>query len=274
MDRRAHQKGPQLNCTACDTATSVGLHLCDKCHTRLRGLLQRVPDTITTAQETLANQSNFGHPEGSSGTKDAPPAPINLDMSHRLTEYENSLISLAGWVNETLESWHPRRFIRARNAAEYLHAMTGKIRQHPQAGDLYLELAGLERRVLSAADRPLVKRPLGECGALDLDEDGTVTKCDGIVEGHETATTGRCRKCHREHDLTDRITSKLAAAMNYRASLQRIVTVLNNAGFQVNYERAKKWVQRGKLAPSCDLSTRSEGHTPAEVLTVFQKMSS
>ncbi|RKS19689.1 hypothetical protein DFO58_2192 [Arthrobacter sp. AG1021] len=259
------------DCTSCGHTIPASLYLCDKCHTHLCALLDRVPDTLDTAQDTLSNMSVT--PRVGSAGSNPPSAPVNLDMSDKLGKYIKRLVELAVWVNNTEEPDRLHIFTTPETAGQYLRRMTNLMRQRDYVGDLHQELRTLERQVLSTADRQLVKRPLGECGALHLDEEGNIIKCAGVVYGHETATTGRCKACKREHDLTDRITSRLAEATNYRAPLQRIVKVLNVAGFPVNYERAKKWAQRGKLAPSCDVETRREGHTPAEVLKVLQEMS-
>lgn len=261
-----------MTCLVCEYGTATGLCLCNHCDTRFRGILDRVPATLKTAAATLANQGVQPR-VGSAGTS-APGAPLNLDMAERLGEYERRLTELAHWVNGREEPKHLRIFTTTFHAAEYLRAMAHHLRKRDYVGDIYLELRDLERRVISAADRPLVKRPLGECGALNLNTEGTVTRCDGIVEGHETATTGRCRECHREHDLTDRITNRITQAWHHVAPLAVVVKALNDAGYPINYERAKKWAQRGKLHPRCDLKTRQEGHSPADVLTVLQSIPS
>ena len=260
-----------MNCPICDYQTPAGVVLCNRCFDGLVKLLDRVSDTLSTAAVTLANMGVQPR-VGSAGTS-APSAPINLDMSDRLGKYVRRLVGLAHWVNEKEEPDHLQLFTTPQKAGEYLRRMANTMRQRDYVADLYAELWELERKVLSAADRPLVKRPLGECGALKLSEDNQVIKCGGIVEGHETATVGRCKLCKREHDLTDRITSRLAEAVNYRAPLTVVVKALRTAGYPVNYERTKKWAQRGKLYALCDVATRREGHTPAEVLKVFQEMS-
>lgn len=258
-----------MTCQVCEFSTAPGLYLCNHCDTRFRAILDRVPATLKTAGETLANQGVQPR-VGSAGTS-APGAPLNLDMAERLGEYERRLTELGHWVNGREEPARDRIFTTPVRAAEYLRAMAHHLRQRDYVGDIYLELRDLERRVLSAADRPLVKRPLGECGALSMVEDTLlVTRCEGTVMGHETATTGRCNTCHREHDLTDRITQRFAEAWHVRGPLLQIVKALNAAGYTLKYGTAKLWVHRGKLAPKCDVDTRQEGHTPAEVLAVLQ----
>ncbi|MFJ5106665.1 MULTISPECIES: hypothetical protein [unclassified Glutamicibacter] len=192
-------------------------------------------------------------------------------MAERLGENERRLAELAHWVNGREEPNRLRIFTKTFNAAEYLRAMAHLMRKREYVADLYQELRDLERRVISAADRPIQKRPLGECGALLMDDaTNMISRCEGVVEGHETATTGRCKACHREHDLTDRITERFAQAWHVRGPLLQIVKALNAAGYTLKYGTAKLWVHRGKLAPKCDLATRQEGHTPAEVLAVLQ----
>lgn len=191
-------------------------------------------------------------------------------MEERLGEYVKRLVQLAHWANEQLEPNKLRIFRTPQLAAEYLHAVTNHLRKRDDAGNLYLELRRLERRVISAADIPLSKRPLGECGALDLDDDGNVIRCTGTIEGHETATTGRCKECHREHDTTDRIRERITQAWHVRAPLRQIVNALKEAGYPLSYNTAKSWARRGKLTPLCDIKTRQEGHTPAEVLKAMQ----
>lgn len=260
-----------MTCQVCECTGAEGLHLCTLCYARFVELLERVPETLRTAEATLNNTSVSPGVSTSGASAPNEGAPVNLDMSDRLREYERRLLDLGHWVNEREEPNKPRIFTKPVQAAEYLHAMATTMRKREYVGDIYLELRGLERRVLSAADRQLVKRPLGECGALDLDEQGTVTKCVGIVEGHETGTTGRCKECHREHDLTDRITARLTQARNHIAPLSVIVRALKAAGYPINYNTAKSWAKRGKLHPRCDTNTRQEGHTPAEVILVIQQ---
>ncbi|ALD64012.1 hypothetical protein AFL94_08845 [Arthrobacter sp. LS16] len=195
-------------------------------------------------------------------------------MAERLGEYERRLTELAHWVNGREEPARARIFTTPVRAAEYLRAMAHHLRKRDYVGDIYLELRDLERRVLSAADRPAVKRPLGECGALGFDGADMITRCEGTVMGHETATTGRCNTCHREHDLTDRITARFAEAWHVRGPLLQIVKALNAAGYVLKYDTAKSWLRRGKLHPQCDVRTRQEGHTPAEVLAVLQQNAS
>ncbi|PRB78256.1 hypothetical protein CQ012_02385 [Arthrobacter sp. MYb214] len=260
-----------MTCLVCEYTTVEGLCLCNHCDTRLRAVLDRVPATLRTAAATLANQGVQPR-VGSAGTS-APGAPLNLDMAERLGEYERRLTELAHWVNGREEPKHLRIFTTTFHAAEYLRAMAHHLRKREFVADIYLELRDLERRVISAADRPIQKRPLGECGALLMDDaTNVITRCAGVVEGHETATTGRCRECHREHDLTQRITDRFAQAWHHIAPLSVVVRALNDAGYPIKYERAKKWAQRGKLHPRCDLKSRQEGHSPADVLIVFQSI--
>ena len=213
------------------------MYLCARDHDRFVELLDRVPDTLGTARVTLANQG-VSPRVGSTGTS-APKIPVNLDMSERLGEFEQRLIQLAGWVNQQEEPNKPRIFAISLPAAEYLRAMALTMRKREYVAAIYLGLRDHERRVLSAADRPLVKRPLGECGALDLDEQGTVTQCVGIIQGQETQTTGWCDTCHREHDATQRITDRIAQAWHHVAPLSVIVRALKEAGYPINCERAK-----------------------------------
>ena len=257
-------------CQICEYATPDGLYLCTRCHHGFTALLGRITDTLETAQDTLANQGHFGHGEGGVGTRDGAPAPINLDMSERLGAYRRRVVELASWTNATFEPDNPRIFTTPQIAGRYMHANTNALRKHPQVGDMYSELWNLERRVLSAADRPLVKRPLGECGALELTETGGVTACTGTIMGHETATTGRCDTCHREHDVTQQVANKITEAWHHLAPLSVVVKALTAAGHPIKYATARKWVERGKLHPRCDINTRQEGHTVAEVYAVMK----
>lgn len=121
-----------------------------------------MPDTLNTARVTSGYQG-VSPRVGSAGTS-APKIAVNLDMSERLGEHEQRLMQLAGWVNQQEEPNKPRIFAKSFPAAEYLRAMAVTMRKREYVGDIYLELCDLERRVLSAADRPLVKRPLESAG--------------------------------------------------------------------------------------------------------------
>jgi len=258
-------------CQTCDHPTMGELHLCRRCHGRLADLLDRAASTLQTARVTLANMGVTPR-VGSAGTS-APGIPVNLDMSERLGEYVRLLVEWAVFVNNQEEPGRLRIFTRPEQAAAYLWQNRNILWQRDYVGHLHQDLVDAERRVLSAADRPLVKRPLGECGALSLAEDNTVIRCVGTILGHETATTGRCDTCHREHDATQRITDRISQAWHTLAPLATVVKALNAAGYPINYERAKKWAQRGKIAARCDTTTRQEGHTPAELLLAMQSMS-
>lgn len=152
-------------------------------------LFERVLDTLDSGLASVANMVSTGPPEGSAGTS-APKTPVNLDMKHRLGEDRETLAGIALWVSATEEPDAQRVFTTVLAASQDLWRMVNTMKQRDHVGDFFTDLRGLERRVLSAADRPVMKRPLGECGALTLLEYGTVERCDGIVKGHATATTG------------------------------------------------------------------------------------
>lgn len=257
-----------MNCQYCEAPTTGELFLCRPCHGRLAELLDRAAGTLSTARETLANMGVTPR-VGSAGTS-APGIPVNLDMSERLGEYVRLLVEWAVFVNNREEPARLRVFTRPEQAAAYLWQNRNVLWQRDYVGHLHGDLTAAERRVLSAADRPLVKRPLGECGALTLTEENTVTRCTGTILGHETATTGRCNTCHREHDATQRITDRISQAWHTLAPLAVVVKALNAAGYPIKYATARQWVHRGKIAARCDLTTRQEGHTPAELLLAMQ----
>lgn len=117
----------ESSCLVCEYTTAQGLYLCNHCDTRFRGILDRVPETLKTAQATLANQGVQPR-VGSAGTS-APGAPLNLDMAERLGEYERRLTELAHWVNGREESNHLRIFTTTFHAAEYLRAMAHHLRK-------------------------------------------------------------------------------------------------------------------------------------------------
>lgn len=261
-----------MTCQSCENPTTGKLFLCRRCHDRLTALLDRAAGTLRTARETLANMGVTPR-VGSAGTS-APGIPVNLDMSERLGEYVRLLVEWAVFVNNREEPARLRIFTRPEQAAAYLWQNRNILWQRDYVGHLHQDLIDAERRVLSAADRPLVKRPLGECGALSLAEDNTVTRCAGTILGHETATTGRCDTCHREHDATQRITDRISQAWHTLAPLATVVKALNAAGYPIKYATARQWVRRGKIAARCDTTTRQEGHTPAELLHAMQKTAS
>lgn len=257
-----------MTCQTCEHPAQGELFLCRRCHARLVELLGRAGSTVQTARVTLANQGVTPR-VGSAGTS-APGIPVNLDMSERLGEYVRLLVEWAVFVNGREQPDHPRVFTKPEDAAAYLWRLRNQLWQRDYVGHLFADLRAAEQRVLSAADRPLAKRPLGECGALALTEDDTVIRCTGTIHGHETATTGRCDTCYREHDATQRITDRISQAWHTLAPLATVVKALNAAGYPIKYNTACQWVRRGKIAARCDLATRQEGHTPAELLIVMQ----
>ena len=173
-----------MNCIICDYQTPEGIYLRNKHVQMLREFLLHVSDMLKTAGQTLANMG-VRPSNGSSGTGE-PTAPMNLDMEERLGKYVKRLVELAHWANGELEHNKLRIFTTPTKVAEYLHAVAIQLIKREGVGDLYWEPADLECTVISAADIPRSKRPLGECGALDFTEVGAATRCDGIIEGHET----------------------------------------------------------------------------------------
>lgn len=257
-------------CTHCSADLPEGLTLCNAGADDLRRILGRVRDTLETAGGTLTNMAVAPAPiGGGGGGQEAPGLPYSVDMSDRVRQYQEAIRYWAGMIGEAQGKPAPVDTIAA---GMFLRAHLGLIRGNEHANTILQELRAAERSVINAADRQTPKLLLGECGTLQWVDD-KIEPCTGQIIGREGDDQARCDTCRSTHSARERIEQKISRAWHVLAPLPQIIRALKAYGIHIRYDTAKKWVTRGKLAPVCDLRTRTEGYSPAAVLAVMPKPS-
>ncbi|EMQ98356.1 hypothetical protein [Paeniglutamicibacter gangotriensis] len=257
-------------CTHCEADLPAGLTLCNTGADDLRRILSRVRSTLNTAGGTLTNTAVAPAPiGGGGGGQEAPGLPYSVDMSDRVRDYQEAIRYWAGMIGEAQGKPAPVDTIAA---GMFLRAHIGLIRGNEHANTILQELRAAERSVINAADRQAPKLLLGECGA-PVWEEHTIVRCAGQIIGREGDDQAKCDTCRSTHSARERIEAKISRAWHVLAPLPQIIRALKAYGIHIRYDTAKKWVTRGKLAPVCDLRTRTEGYSPAAVLAVMPKPS-
>ena len=236
-----------MTCTHCGGTTADGIYLDDPCEQALWDILGQIPDTLTDAQDTIARldtRQNTGRASATPGT------PINLEASERVTELNGLLVSWSQMLHEA--TGEP-----GDAGADYLRANLRHITHHDWAGDMLSELQHAHRRVLQAIDTAPDWRTYGPCH---------IEGCPGLIRGQVGDVLARCRTCHEPYDATELRDNALANAWEESAPLASVIRALNATGIKIKYDRAKKWVERGKLAPD------DHGNfTMAQVIEVLRK---
>ncbi|KAA0979896.1 hypothetical protein FQ154_01685 [Paeniglutamicibacter gangotriensis] len=255
-------------CTHCEADLPEGLFLCNSGADDLRRILSRVRDVLNTAGGTLTNTAVAPAPiGGGGGGQEAPGLPYSVDMSDRVRDYQEAIRYWAGMIGEAQGKPAPVDTIAA---GMFLRAHLGLIRGNEHANTILQELRAAERQVINAADRQAPKLLLGECGA-PVWEDTTIVRCAGQIIGREGDDQARCDTCRGIHSARERITEKLSRAWHVLAPLPQIIRALKAYGIHIRYDTAKSWVHRGKIAPVCDIRTRTEGYSAASVLNAMPK---
>ena len=236
-----------MTCTHCGGTTADGIYLDDPCEQALWDILGQIPDTLTDAQDTIARldtRQNTGRASATPGT------PINLEASERVTELNGLLVSWSQMLHEA--TGEP-----GDAGADYLRANLRHITHHDWAGDMLNELQRAHRRVIQAIDTAPDWRTYGPCH---------IEGCPGLIRGQVGDVLARCRTCHEPYDATELRDNALANAWEESAPLASVIRALNATGIKIKYDRAKKWVERGKLAPD------DHGNfTMAQVIEVLRK---
>lgn len=238
-----------MTCTVprCDTPTADGIYVCDMHEGDLFTLLGQIPDTLADAQDTIARldtRQNTGRASSTPGT------PINLEASERAT-------ALHGLLNSWSQMLHEATGEPGDAGAHYLRANLQHITHHDWAGDMLDELQRAHRRLVQAIDTAPDYRTYGPCH---------IDGCNGLIRGRVGDVLARCRACHEPYDATELKDNLLANAWDERAPLASVIRALNSAGVKIKYDRAKKWVERGKITPDQDGT-----YTMAQVMEVIGK---
>lgn len=223
-----------MTCTAhpCATPTADGITLCETHQTSGWALLSQIPDTLTDAQDTVARlDARRGTGRGTTAT-----TPVNLEASQRVTEMTDLLVSWSRMVYEETGQ-------EGDAGADHLRHAWQHIIGQDWAGDMLDELDRAHRRVVACVDVPPEVRAYGPC---------QIDGCAGLIRGRVGDVLARCRECGEPYDATVLRDNMLENAWVERAPLASVIRALNAADVKIKYDRAKKWVERGKLTPDED----------------------
>ena len=221
-----------MTCTKCGGTTADGIYLDEPCQQALWSLLSQIPDTLTDAEDTVARLDA----RRGTGRSTTAGAPINLEASQRVTELDGLLASWSRMVYEETGQVGDA-------GADYLRHAWQHIIGQGWAGDMLDELDRAHRRVVACVDVPPEVRAYGPC---------QIDGCAGLIRGRVGDVLARCRECHEPYDATALRNNMLENAWTERAPLASVIRALNAADVKIKYDRAKKWVERGKLTPGED----------------------
>lgn len=252
-----------MTCTACEAATSTGIHLCTDCTLTLEQALDMIDDTIEAAQDTIARLDVIG--TGGGGDSAEPTAPISLRPARIRDVLWETVVSWSRWV--LAEDQRGERM--PSDPVAYLRASANLIRTHDWAGDLLREVTTHHGALLKAIDIPPDVISLGECGA-----ETEVGVCAGTVKGRRGAEMFQCRRCGAMHDVAERQQERISQAWHVHRPLAEVVKALNAWGYDVKLSSARNWTSQGRLAPSGRNERRVALYTPAEVMDAAQRMKS
>lgn len=249
---------------ACEKPLANGITLCHEHTTQLEEALREVPASWQNIYVSACKLDVGAGSVGGMGGEASGSEPANLDALDKAQTLE---VVLRGWAGH-LSVVSPR--FTTPQIATRLFAQLPWIRRQDWAGDLLQELRDALNACNYATDRAADRISLGPCGAP---VNGGASECTGTITAISGATTARCRDCGGTISVHERQAWAISEAWHVRAFLPDIVRWLARSGHaRIDVEKAKKWVQRGKLQPvACDMATRRHLFTPASVLAVYRE---
>lgn len=236
-------------CGACTGGNNV--KLCHDHTTRIEQDLAETESVIHDLRVTMARLDKGADSIGGGGPSGSRP-PINLDA---LDRYEQLRAVLTGWATQ-LEGRAYLVLVRTEDVATYLFSNIEKVRLAEWAYDLLDELAQAMADARRATDRAADRISLGSCQASF---EGI--RCTDTVTAVTGAAFARCRTCGNSVNVREHQDAMIGQAWHVRGDLPEILRALKAHGsINIPLERAKKWVQRGKLIPGPDGK-----HSPASI---------
>lgn len=253
-------------CTAeyCGKELADGIYLCHTHASRLETALADIPAVWEDLRCTVARLDRAASSPGGGGAHQSSRPPVNLDA---MDQAQSLRVLLSGWSSylPILRPIHAEPPAHASLLADNMNT----VRHCDWAGDLLRELLDALRECRFAMDRAADRISVGRCGALL----GDATECPGTLRAIVGATTARCRDCGGSMDVRQRQQWAISEAWHVWGFLPDIVRWLALSGHaRIDIEKAKKWVQRGKLDPTaCDVASRRHLFTPAAVMATYRE---
>jgi hypothetical protein len=127
------------------------------------------------------------------------------------------------------------------------------------AGYVIADLDYKVGRLTRIVDLPVERRRLAACG---------VEGCTGSYLYTDGASIATCTMCRATMDIHTYRAWQLNQATGTPLPLARLCRVLSKAGVRVNPATARKWVERGKLAPDSMDSKGRALYTADQVLNL------
>ncbi|MCW2132903.1 hypothetical protein [Arthrobacter sp. VKM Ac-2550] len=246
-------------CTAngCGAATPDGIHLCPGDTLTLEYRLAEVTGVWADLVTTLERRDRAASSPGGGGNHAGSREPLNLDALDKAQAFRLFLRSWARRLNGIAPIGEPHVLAAWIMLPTQLQQITG----WTDAGQLLDDLTAWLNKLRSATDRAAHKITLGDC----WDEE-----CPGILKAFEHATIGRCDTCGQEFDVKGQQVWMIKESWHVVAPLPLVLRALKESGHaRIPLERAKKWVQRGKVPTMCHIATRTLGVTPAAVYDYY-----
>lgn len=220
-----------MTCTypSCETPTVPGIHLCAPHQAQYVTLLDRAPDQVATARETVAK---LGSNVAGGGGATVASAPVNLTAMILVDEFVRLI---------TAEPIHL--------GAEPTPIRVRRLALHSSSGPTLAHLERAEARMMAVSERPADWLILGDCAALDDD-----TPCAGRYRYQRGDVMARCSKCPFEVEIVEYRRWQLRRVPFAPARLTRLVRALEGLGVAVRLNTVQVWAHRGRLVP-CEFDT-------------------
>lgn len=275
-------------CLVDGKTTGDGMRLCFDCTEQVEYDLAEVSGVLEDLGAVVTRKTKGAPTVGGGSTTN--PLPLDLDAMGKGRELANLLFSWYQMILEPFEAAREAELDRiAKMPAEdrpeppewpgcdrcmipgdlsdWLRNHIDHIRKQDWAPDMKREVRDAINTCRQASDRAAGRITLGACGnSLDgIDCPGTMT----ATEGHRE---GRCRTCGATCNAQDRQLWLISEAWHVLDTLPNICGYLKTSKLlDLNYERAKKWAQRDKLAAElCDVATKVQLYTPAAVMAAYR----
>lgn len=209
------------NTQECQRDTPPGLYLCTECVKALSTLIGEAETLLVLSGHAISKQGSNRAAGGSTAAVSS--APMNLDaMTWR--DAVSRCLDVNGLADVRRDPIRRAWDVARSGYAGYVIA------------DLRYKVDRLSRIV----DLPVERRRLAACG---------VDGCTGSYLYVDGATVATCTECRATMDIRTYREWQLTQATGTPLPLAKLCRVLSRAGVGVNPSTARKWVERGKLAP-------------------------
>lgn len=245
----------QRPCKHCGTDNPR--HLCDRCVTQLKQMLEQVPWLLDELDARIQKLDRVN-----TGTIGRTRSQDSLDvMDFAASEKARKVRKmLLHWVIDVVQHHTGRTppalsTVSTPDLARWLHVNSAAIAQLPEADQLYHDihtLVGADTKrtgTLVTAINPTQRHLVGPCPTrTGRDHQGHPTHCGHILYADTYDQTVTCPDCG--HDIDVEKTRRAAAAERDYHTADQIIEVMANCGEPVDPDTLHAWIKAKRLRPA------------------------